>query len=113
MTDILDKNTPQSHLAADIPTRGTSVVVGAAISENEILDVDVPPGEWDDVMDKVKARSIDLPASVFKGRDPKSIRVLRFVCSNHPRLSVGVEFHGEDGSGACSYFLDRTSPPPQ
>ena len=70
-------------------------------------------GEWDDVMDKVKARSIDLPASVFKGRDQKSIRVLRFVCSNHPRLSVGVKFHSEDESGACSYLLDRTSPPPQ
>ena len=67
----------------------------------------------DDVMDKVKARSIDLPASVFKGRDPKSIWVLRFVCSNHPRLSVGVALHSEDGSGACSYLLDRTSPPPQ
>ena len=64
-------------------------------------------------MDKVKVRSVDLPASVFRGRDPKSIRVLRFVCSNHPRLSVGVKFHSEDGSGACSYFLDRTSPPLQ
>ena len=36
-----------------------------------------------------------------------------FVCSNHPRLSVGVALHSEDGSGACSYFLDITSPPPQ
>jgi hypothetical protein len=67
----------------------------------------------DDVVDKVKVRSIDLPASVFKGCDPKSIRVLRFVCSNHPRLSVGVKFHSEDGSGACSYLLDITYPPPQ
>jgi hypothetical protein len=35
---ILDKKTPQSHLATDIPTRGTSVVIGAAFSEAEIVD---------------------------------------------------------------------------
>lgn len=93
-----------------VPTRGTSVVVGEAIGEKEILDVDVLPDKWDDMM---KKESINLPAFVLKGRDPKSVRALRFKCSNHPRLSVGVKFHSEDESGACSYFLDRTSPPPQ
>ena len=41
---ILDKKTPQSHLAADIPTRGTTVVV--APSETDYLATDVVYGTY-------------------------------------------------------------------
>ena len=39
--EILAKRTPESHLASDIPTRGTTVVVGEAVGKNEIASAPV------------------------------------------------------------------------
>lgn len=108
LTDILDKKTPQSHLAADIPTRGTSVVVGAAFSEAEIVDVEVDGNKWEDT---IKAETIVLTKEQLNGRDHKSVRFIRFVCANRLRLAVKAEFHSQAKvTGECSYILDKTIP---
>ena len=111
LTDILDKKTPQSHLAADIPTRGTSVVVGAAFSEAEIVDVEVDGNKWDDT---IKAETVILTKEQLNGRDYKSVRFIRFVCANRLRLTVKAEFHSQTkATGECTYNLEKTKPSPQ
>lgn len=111
LTDILDKKTPQSHLAADIPTRGTSVVVGAAFSEAEIVDVEVDGNKWDDT---IRAETIVLTKEQLNGRDYKSVRFVRFVCADRLRLTVKAEFHSQvNATGECTYNLEKTKPSPQ
>ena len=46
--EILNKKTPQEHLSADLPTSGTTVVVGEGFSEESIPTVDLQPNEWID-----------------------------------------------------------------
>jgi hypothetical protein len=111
LTDILDKKTPQSHLAADIPTRGTSVVVGAAFSEAEIVDVEVAGNKWDS---QIKDDTVVLTKEQLNGRDPKSVHFVRFVCANRLRMTVKAEFHFRvKATGECTYNLEKTIPSSQ
>lgn len=106
LSDILDKKTPQSHLAADIPTRGTSVVVGAAFSEAEIVDVKVDGNKWDA---QIKDDKVVLTKEQLNGRDHKSVRFVRFVCANRLRMTVKAEFHSQSKvTGECTYILEKT-----
>ncbi len=45
---FIAKRTPESHLAADIPTRGTTVVVGEAMTEASIPTINLPGSLWPD-----------------------------------------------------------------
>ena len=111
LTDILDRKTPQSHLAADIPTRGTSVVVGAAFSEAEIVDVEVDGNKWEDT---IKTETIVLTKEQLNGRGHKSVRFVRFVCANRLRMTVKAEFHSQSKvTGECTYNLEKTMPSSQ
>ena len=108
LSDILDKKTPQSHLAADIPTRGTSVVVGAAFSEAEIVDVKVDGNKWDA---QIKDDKVVLTKEQLNGRDHKSVHFVRFVCANHLRLTIKASYCSQNqATGEYTYNLEKTKP---
>ena len=68
--EILGKKTPESHLASDIPTRGTTVVVGKAVGENEVVNVaELSAHGVDQVLRTFRCPVLNVPGidfSVFK-----------------------------------------------
>lgn len=86
---ILGKKTPEAHLSADIPTRGTSVVVGEAIDEKTVVNV-----HWD--ADNAPAifayaclkRVCPVDVAAVGGRDPNAIRYLRILVGGSKDLLI-------------------------
>ena len=98
LTDILDKKTPQSHLAADIPTRGTSVVVGKGFSEESIPTIVLQPNEWPNLSGP-GAKFITVP-KLQVDKIPASLPALvRMKSNNKAEVIVKVvALHSDDGS---------------
>ena len=101
MTDILDKNTPQSHLAADIPTRGTTVVVGVAdvVTDDMVYKFDMTDlsSYWFGVCGSCwepTENRFDVPVpALTDGRAPHQIRRIVLMEGNAPtHMLDGVEF---------------------
>ena len=92
LSKILGRKTAAAHLGDDrvIPTRGTSVVVGEAFGEGDVLEVPVIVPDWDA---KVRADMLEIPLDQLKGRDPRLIKYVRFIAPNKPKLMAKVEFH--------------------
>ena len=89
---ILGKQTAYEHLSGDIPTLGTSVVVGKAFGEGDILDVEVAGNEWDKFVSP-SVKSIELTPEQLKGREPKNVKLVRIITPNHPQTIYKVQFH--------------------
>lgn len=97
LSDILDKKTPQSHLAADIPTRGTSVVVGAAFSEAEIPTIDLYGKYWPKLTD---SKSILIPMSQVEKMPKKLPALVRLKSNNKAEVIIKVvHMSGNDATG--------------
>jgi hypothetical protein len=103
LTDILDKKTPQSHLAADIPTRGTSVVVGAAFSEAAIPTIDLYGSEWPKLTDE-HYKCVLIPISQA-AKMPKNLPALVRLKSNN-KAEVLVKVVRESGRSGTTVIYD-------
>lgn len=76
LTDILAKASPEAHLSADIPTRGTSVVVGEAVGVSEI--VEAAKLSESAVMKVLKMYRCPVPKNhIVAGVSYKQIRIVR------------------------------------
>ena len=107
LTDILDKKTPQSHLAADIPTRGTSVVVGAAFSEVEIPTIDLFGCLWPDLANRT-FKIIDVPIEQECRIPDKLPALVRIKSNGKAEIIVKVlSFHARSES-KVSYNIGWT-----
>ena len=107
MTDILDKNTPQSHLAADIPTRGTSVVVGKAFSEAEIPTIDLHGNEWPKLTDEYN-KYITIPISQVKKLPKKLPALVRLKSNNKAEVIVKVVSYASGSGSNAKYNIEWT-----
>ena len=84
LAEILDKKTPESHLASDIPTRGTSVVVGEAFSEAAIPTIDLQPNEW------IDNGTILVPITSVPYIPEKLPTLVRLKSNNKPEVIVKI-----------------------
>lgn len=69
LTTILDRHTPTAHLEIATSVRGTSTVVGEAMSEASIPTIELAPNEWPsltDDMNKCVAIPLDQEARIKK-----------------------------------------------
>ena len=103
LTDILDKKTPQSHLAADIPTRGTSVVVGEAFSEAEIPTIVLHGNEWPKFTDEYH-KCVSIPISQVT-KMPENLPALVRLKSNN-KAEVIVKVVRESGRSKTTVIYD-------
>jgi hypothetical protein len=104
---ILDKKTPQSHLAADIPTRGTSVVVGAAFSEAEIPTIDLYGSEWPKLTDE-HYKCVSIPISQA-AKMPKNLPALiRLKSNNKAEVIVKVVRNSGRNESSVKYDIEWT-----
>ena len=103
LMDVLDKKTPQSHLAADIPTRGTSVVVGAAFSEAEIPTIVLHGNEWPKLTNEYH-KCISIPMSQV-AKMPKNLPALVRLRSNN-KAEVIVKVVRESGRSETTAIYD-------
>ena len=108
LTDIIDKKTPQSHLAAVIPTRGTSVVVGAALTEASIPTIDLAPNAWP-VLSDDKNKCVTIPLE-------QEVRIKMVPCLVRLRSNNKAEvivkftaFHSRDAKNAV-FNIEWTAP---
>jgi hypothetical protein len=100
---ILDKKTPQSHLAADIPTRGTSVVVGAAFSEAAIPTIVLHGSGWPKLTDECH-KCVSIPISQA-AKMPKNLPALVRLKSNN-KAEVIVKVVRESGRSETTAIFD-------
>lgn len=85
---ILGKGTAQAHLEKDIPTRGTTVVVGKGFSEESIPTIVLQPNEW-----PTFGRGEDFigVSSEQVSKIPKDLPALiRLKCNGKPELIVKI-----------------------
>ena len=96
---ILAKGTAQAHLEKDIPTRGTTVVVGEAVGEGEMLDIDqmITASQWSDVS-KASQLAISVAELKAKGKDPARIRQVGIKVAGHAVMVLRVTFATTNGS---------------
>ena len=88
--EILAKRTATDHLSKDIPTRGTTVVVGKAFSEADVLEVKVNPGEWGGMVSRT-AGGAGTGKTVWRTFTKEELHhctpthnsIIRFVCEGH------------------------------
>jgi hypothetical protein len=107
LTDILDKKTAQSHLAVDIPTRGTSVVVGKAFSEAEIPTIVLQPNEWPMLTDE-HYKCISIPMSQV-AKMPKNLPALvRLKSNNKAEVIVKVVRNSGSNESSVKYDIEWT-----
>lgn len=90
---ILVKKTPEEHLSSDIPTRGTTVVVGEGFSEATIPTIELNGSEWPNLNDAY----VNVPQGQV-GKMPAQLPgLIRLRCNNKPELIVkAVSKHSED-----------------
>jgi predicted component of viral defense system (DUF524 family) len=107
LAEILDKKTPESHLACDIPTRGTSVVVGEAFSEATIPTIDLFGELWPDLADRT-SKIIDVPIEQECRIPDKLPALVRIKSNGKAEIIVKVlSFHGRSES-KVSYNIGWT-----
>lgn len=108
MQEILGKKTAEQHLGADIPTRGTTVVVGDALTEASIPTIDLAPNAWPsltDDMNKCVALPLDQESRI------KTVPCLVRLRSNN-KAEVIVKFtalHSRDAKNAV-FNIGWTAP---
>jgi hypothetical protein len=107
LTDILDKKTPQSHLAVDVPTRGTSVVVGAAFSEAEIPTIDLYGKYWPKLTDELN-KSILIPKSQVEKMPKKLPALVRLKSNNKAEVIIKVVHRGANDETGVRYDVEWT-----
>ena len=100
---ILDKKTPESHLSTDIPTRGTSVVVGAAFSEAEIPTIVLHGNEWPKLTDEYH-KCVSIPMSQV-AKMPKNLPALVRLKSNN-KAEVILKVIHESGRSDTTVTYD-------
>lgn len=102
--EILNKNTPSSHLQSDIPTRGTSVVVGECFNEISTFLTDAPIGG----VQSAAVQSHIYPAPVTTTNKPENIRWIFLSLSNHAVRMLKVRTDGYLGSEWTGEEIKRT-----
>jgi predicted component of viral defense system (DUF524 family) len=107
LTDILNKKTPQSHLAADIPTRGTSVVVGAAFSEAEIPTIVLFGKHWPKLTDELN-KSILIPMLQVEKMPKKLPALVRLKSNNKAEVIIKVIRRGANDETGVRYDVEWT-----
>ena len=110
ITKIVTRHAPAERLKTATSVRGTSVVVGEAFGEGDVLEVPVGVPDWDM---KVRADRLEIPLGQLKGRDPRLIKYVRFLAPNKPKLMAKVEFHSRptvSGAGDVVYDVMTTLP---
>ena len=105
--DILDKKTPQSHLASDIPTRGTSVVVGEAFSETAIPTIDLHGNEWPKLTDEYN-KYITIPISQVEKLPKKLPALVRLKSNNKAEVIVKVVSYASGSGSNAKYNIEWT-----
>ena len=105
MTDILDKKTPESHLAADIPTRGTTVVVGAAFSEAEIPTIDLFGNEWLTLTDE-HYKCVSIPVSQVSKMSEKLPALVRLKSNNKAEVILKVVHESGRSDTTVTYDIE-------
>jgi hypothetical protein len=107
LTDILDKKTPESHLSTDIPTRGTSVVVGAAFSEAEIPTIVLQPNEWPMLTDE-HYKCISIPMSQAAKMPDNLPALIRLKSNNKAEVIVKVVRNSGRNESSVKYDIEWT-----
>ena len=107
LTDILDKKTPESHLSTDIPTRGTSVVVGAAFSEAEIPTIDLYGKYWPKLTDE-HSKSILIPMSQVEKMPKKLPALVRLKSNNKAEAIIKVVRNSGSNESSVKYDIEWT-----
>lgn len=96
--DILAKRTPESHLSSDIPTRGTTVVVGEGFSEESIPTIDLKPNEWPQ-FDGEKSKYLKIPVGQVSKIPATLPALVRLKSNNKVELIIKIlSPFGGDGS---------------
>ena len=104
---ILAKGTAQAHLKKDIPTRGTTVVVGKGFSEESIPTIKLQPNEWPDFSAR-GSKFISVPMSQADRISVPLPTLVRLKSNNKAEVIVKVVApHADDGSHK-SYFIEYT-----
>ena len=107
---VLKHQDAHAHLDAVIPTRGTTMVVGKGFAGDDVLDVEVPPNQWDAY---IRSSNLELSFEELCGRTASSIQFVRFRCPNHLPLMVKVKLHSAPvGQADGTYSFSITLTPP-
>jgi len=108
--EIIAKRTAGDHLSKDIPTRGTTVVVGEGFGEADVVDKKVYGNDWNSA---INSETVEISKDELGGREPKSIQFVRFVCPLHSPLMAKVWRHSSSGQGedAKYVFSVKRTPP--
>ena len=107
LAEILDKKTPESHLACDIPTRGTSVVVGEAFSEAAIPTIDLHGNEWPKLTDEYN-KYITIPISQVEKLPKKLPALVRLKSNNKAEVIVKVVSYASGSGSNAQYNIEWT-----
>lgn len=104
MGDILGKKTAKEHLDRDIPTRGTTVVVGKGFCESDIPTIEVDGPDWPKFKPENKCIAIRKEQDAKMPRSlPALVRIRSF---DRPDLIIKViRMHSETGS-RVEYDID-------
>ena len=104
--DIIKRHTAADHLATAIPTRGTTMVVGEAISEDSIPTIKLEPSEWPDF----KTDKLGVPASQ-NDKIVKIPMIVRLDSNNQPAIYVKIlRATGNNKDGVHEYAIKWTAP---
>lgn len=96
--EMLAKRTPESHLSSDIPTRGTTVVVGEGFSEESIPTIDLKPNEWPQ-FDGEKSKYLKIPVGQVPKIPATLPALVRLKSNNKVELIIKIlSPFGGDGS---------------
>lgn len=107
LTQIINRHTSTEHLGKALSVRGTSVVIGEAFSEKDVLDINVDPGDWDGYIRMTREKNIKLGQEDLQGRDVTSIKYIRYRCANHLAFIIKVDGYSES-NGVYEFTPLRT-----
>lgn len=101
--EMLAKKTPEAHLSLDIPTRGTTVVVGEGFSKEPIPTLVLQPNEWIDDKGHISVPTAQVPLI------PTVLPALvRLKSDNKPEVIVKVVSFGSKSSSHHVYRIEWT-----
>jgi hypothetical protein len=109
LTELLHRKSPGDHLGEGkvFPTRGTSVVVGAAFSEAEIPTIVLEPNEWPMLTDE-HYKCISIPISQV-AKMPKNLPALvRLKSNNKAEVIVKVVRNSGSNESSVKYDIEWT-----
>lgn len=103
---IISKRTASDHLSRDIPTRGTTVVVGKGYSEATIPTVELEPKYWPN-LNEDKCTDITLPRNVADSiAELKNLpTLLRIKTIRKPEIIVNVQSVCDEGDEHRKYNI--------